>query len=742
MKRVSVKKLLATVLVLCMCLAALPAMAADKGPRRPAIRLMSMAPEESDISFVSGEPDLLAVDNVPAGATVKVYHLIYDADEESYVLIGQGINGGDTAATVQVQLDHEFETYWDINVTITEADDTEGEPTNIYGSTYVDEVYETIGGSENDPLRITVGDQGSIGAFLWNGSTYVNQYYGDNCWGSNFYYTAGETRKHLTSWYYDDWFSSSITLGIGEQTKPDDNTVQTVWLHENGKLRITQTISYQPGQQYYEKRWKIENLPGGEPLSDLTFIHGGDTTFGGNDMSRSYWNEALNMIYLKRVDVNITGTMGFAGNPSTPATKYFGGYYDDGGVYASETGDLPNTWNEADTDAGYQLQWNKASLRPGNSWEIISYERWTDAGFLQLMPPAGKTVYAGDTVTYQFVAQNFLEEDETEFDLTAVSSNGWTATVASANPVTIPGDGGLANISVRLRVPAEALGLTDTLTLTATEVLPASSSDVPVTQNASVITTVRNTERPEDDDEDDDIDRNTPIWPMGSELTAGDVDEDSVELSWSAARDDRAVVRYRIYANGKEIKTFNDDDLSGTVTGLDPDTEYEFQVEAGDEAGNWSCYGPTVTVRTKAAAAAEEEEDEDEPRTIVMHVGNTAATVDGDPYTLEAPPFIVTASGRTLVPVRFVSEALGAEVQWLEEANQVRITYGGKVIVLTIGSTAVTVDGVPSVIDCAPQIVPPGRTFVPLRFVSETMGADVDYDEVGQQITIRLPEAE
>ncbi|MFZ5899034.1 MAG: copper amine oxidase N-terminal domain-containing protein [Bacillota bacterium] len=88
------------------------------------------------------------------------------------------------------------------------------------------------------------------------------------------------------------------------------------------------------------------------------------------------------------------------------------------------------------------------------------------------------------------------------------------------------------------------------------------------------------------------------------------------------------------------------------------------------------------------------------------------------------------------MPIRFVSEALGAKVDWDAATRRVAIKDGGKVIVLTLGVPSALVNGQTTAIDCAPATMPPGRTFVPLRFVSETLGAVVDYDPVTRQITI------
>lgn len=118
---------------------------------------------------------------------------------------------------------------------------------------------------------------------------------------------------------------------------------------------------------------------------------------------------------------------------------------------------------------------------------------------------------------------------------------------------------------------------------------------------------------------------------------------------------------------------------------------------------------------------------------LTLTIGNTNATINGTPYKLDAAPFL--RPGRTLVPVRFISEALGAEVGWVEATKQVIIRDQGKEIVLTIGSTTVYVNRHRISIDVAPEITN-GRTFVPLRFISETLGATVDYDDLIKTVTI------
>ena len=92
---------------------------------------------------------------------------------------------------------------------------------------------------------------------------------------------------------------------------------------------------------------------------------------------------------------------------------------------------------------------------------------------------------------------------------------------------------------------------------------------------------------------------------------------------------------------------------------------------------------------------------------------------DGKPY--------VDSNSRVLVPVRFVSEQLGAKVEWDAAAKRVTILDGDKVVILHINSKQIMVDGQVKELDTA-AIVKGTRTYVPIRFVSETLGATVKWD--------------
>ncbi|HBK85107.1 MAG TPA: hypothetical protein DDZ53_03645, partial [Firmicutes bacterium] len=102
---------------------------------------------------------------------------------------------------------------------------------------------------------------------------------------------------------------------------------------------------------------------------------------------------------------------------------------------------------------------------------------------------------------------------------------------------------------------------------------------------------------------------------------------------------------------------------------------------------------------------------------IDLTIDNRAGQVNGVERIMDVPPCLV--GNRTLVPVRFVSEAMGAKVSWNASTRTVRIKLNGQVVDLVIGQTDPAKG-----LDVPAQIFS-NRTLVPLRFVSESLGASV-----------------
>jgi len=118
---------------------------------------------------------------------------------------------------------------------------------------------------------------------------------------------------------------------------------------------------------------------------------------------------------------------------------------------------------------------------------------------------------------------------------------------------------------------------------------------------------------------------------------------------------------------------------------------------------------------------------------IKVTIGVHTAFVDGRALELVTAPTII--NGRTMVPVRFIGEALGASFLWDEKTRKVSYIYEDMLIEIFIDQRQTMVNRQPFFLDTAPFIMD-GHTLVPLRFVSEHLGAAVVWDEVTRTVTI------
>jgi len=117
-----------------------------------------------------------------------------------------------------------------------------------------------------------------------------------------------------------------------------------------------------------------------------------------------------------------------------------------------------------------------------------------------------------------------------------------------------------------------------------------------------------------------------------------------------------------------------------------------------------------------------------QPREHIMRlvIGQYAYTQNGFDLISDAAPFI--AEDRAMVPLRLIAEAMGAEVGWDGNTRTVTITNGTTVVTLVIDQPLSDGLGTPVVIN--------DRAFVPLRFVAEALGAEIVWDGATQSIEV------
>ena len=126
--------------------------------------------------------------------------------------------------------------------------------------------------------------------------------------------------------------------------------------------------------------------------------------------------------------------------------------------------------------------------------------------------------------------------------------------------------------------------------------------------------------------------------------------------------------------------------------------------------------------------------EENEGVEISFKVGDDTLLINGSAVTVEKP--FVAGEGTTLVPLRVITEAFGATVDWEDATQKITLTYPDVAIVLQIGNGIAQVNDHAETLLEAPVLMN-DTTMVPLRFISETFGAEVSYDEATEGITVK-----
>lgn len=129
------------------------------------------------------------------------------------------------------------------------------------------------------------------------------------------------------------------------------------------------------------------------------------------------------------------------------------------------------------------------------------------------------------------------------------------------------------------------------------------------------------------------------------------------------------------------------------------------------------------------------------PKEILLTVGEKVATVNGESIFLDAPVFV--SIGRTFVPLRFIGECFGSQIKWDSITKKISLVLFDLELDFLIGKEEMQIK-----IGCtfnrtfpieAPPVLVSNRTFVPLRIVSEILGAEVKYNSSKKLITILFP---
>lgn len=122
-------------------------------------------------------------------------------------------------------------------------------------------------------------------------------------------------------------------------------------------------------------------------------------------------------------------------------------------------------------------------------------------------------------------------------------------------------------------------------------------------------------------------------------------------------------------------------------------------------------------------------------KNITLTVGKDEMLVDDETVSIkDAVP--VNNGGRVFIPLRVVAEAFGAEVDYDSSNNDIRIISKDTTVVMNTHASLYTVNGALGWMDIAPYVNQDNRTMVPVRFVSVALGYSVDMKPDNKTIAI------
>jgi len=213
-----------------------------------------------------------------------------------------------------------------------------------------------------------------------------------------------------------------------------------------------------------------------------------------------------------------------------------------------------------------------------------------------------------------------------------------------------------------------------------------------------------------------------PAILIGSPNDNSTVDKETLSVSGSVIDENIDTVK----VNGKIVSVDTNNGLFDTTIKLQ-EGKNVITIVAIDKAGNSNSQTATVYYKKPQLATV-----------IILQIGKSNFTVNGVSNTLDSPPII--KNSRTLLPIRAIVEALGGTVSWEATERKVTVSLGSTTIELWIGKPTAKVNGIDTLIDAANSKVVPeiinGRTMLPLRFVTENLGCDVQWDGTTKTITI------
>ncbi len=144
----------------------------------------------------------------------------------------------------------------------------------------------------------------------------------------------------------------------------------------------------------------------------------------------------------------------------------------------------------------------------------------------------------------------------------------------------------------------------------------------------------------------------------------------------------------------------------------------------------------------KVSSGSSDADKEDTARAAVrieLRIGQKKAKVNGEEKEIMVAPYI--KQGRTYLPIRFITEALGIDdIRWEAESKMITIKQENKILGIDVRNNTISInEHLAYVMDTSIETSESGYTMVPIRYIVQALGAIVDWNDNNNSIILTLP---
>lgn len=233
-----------------------------------------------------------------------------------------------------------------------------------------------------------------------------------------------------------------------------------------------------------------------------------------------------------------------------------------------------------------------------------------------------------------------------------------------------------------------------------------------------------------------------PMAPTG--LKADTVTSVNVVLSWQDNSDNETGFKIEkatgsgsfteLAAVGSGVASYND-------TSVIQGNKYSYQVRAYNGQGN-SAYSNAINVDIPTSTTPPSNPPSTPSTTMRFVIGESKYLWNGMTQPMDVAPIV--RENRTLLPIRYVADPLGAQVLWNPIERKVSVKTANRTIELWIDNNTATINGTKLMIDpqnpkVMPIAIPPGRTMLPLRFIADNLNCNVEWKADTNEVIVTYP---